>query len=54
MMCDVGAVRVKASASRATDAGVRFSFAQGLFRVESFQRLNNWHSCGYLARRLAL
>ena len=35
-------------------SGVRIPLATGLFRVESYQWLQKWHSSGYPARRLAL
>ena len=45
---------VKASASRAGDPGFESRLRRGFFfRVESHQWFNIWHSCGYLARRLA-
>ena len=37
MMCDVGAVRVKESASRGEDPAFDSYFRRGIFRVESYQ-----------------
>ena len=45
---------VKASASRAKDPGFESRLRRDFFGVESYQRLKNWHSSGYLARRLVL
>ena len=42
-------VRLESERSR-----VRIPLEPGLFRVESYQWLQNWHSSGYPARRLAL
>ena len=44
----------KASASRAEDPGFESRLCRDFFRVKSYQWLKNWHSSGYLARRLAL
>ena len=44
---------VKASALRAEDPGFEPACA-GIFPIESYQRLKNWNSPGYPARRLAL
>ena len=43
----------KASASRAEDPGFESRLCRDFFGVESYQRLKNWHSSGYPARRLA-
>ena len=43
---------VKASASRAEDPGFESRLRWDFFVVESYQRLKNWHSSGYPARRL--
>ena len=45
---------VKASASRAEIPGSNPACAGFFSGVESYQRLKNWHSSGYPARRLAL
>ena len=45
---------VKAFASRAEDPGFESRLRRDLFGVESYQWLQNWHSSGYPARRLAL
>ena len=45
---------VKASASRAEDSGFESRLRRDFSGVESYQRLKNWHSSGYPARRLAL
>ena len=45
---------VKASASRAAGPGFESRLRRDFFGVESYQRLKNWHSSGYPARRLAL
>ena len=45
---------VKASASRVEDPGFESRLRRDFFGVESYQRLKNWHSGGYPARRLAL
>ena len=44
----------KASASRAEDPGFESRLRRDFFGVESYQWLENWHSSGYPARRLAL
>ena len=44
----------KASASRAEDPGFESRFRRDFFGVESYQSLQNWHSSGYPARRMAL
>ena len=44
---------VKASASRAEDPGFESHLQRDFSGVESYQRLKNWHSSGYPARRLA-
>ena len=44
----------KASASRAEDRGFESRLRRDFFGVESYQWLQNWHSSGYPARRLAL
>ena len=45
---------VKASASRAEGYGFESRLRRDFFGVESYQWLQNWHSSGYPARRLAL
>ena len=46
---------VKASASGVEGPEFDSRWRRGdFFRVESYQRLKNWHSSGYPARRLAL
>ena len=45
---------VKASASRAEGPGFESRLRRDFFGVESYQWLQNWHSSGYPARRLAL
>ena len=45
---------VKVSASRAEDLGFESRLRRDFFGVESYQWLQNWHSSGYPARRLAL
>ena len=45
---------VKASALRAEVPGFESCLRQDFSRVESYQRLQNWHSSGYPARRLVL
>ena len=45
---------VKASASRAEGPGFESRLRQDFFGAESYQWLENWHSSGYPARRLAL
>ena len=45
---------VKASSSRAEDAGFESRLRRDFFGVESYQRLRNWHSSGYPARSLVL
>ena len=44
----------KASASIAEDPGFESRLRRDFVGVESYQRLKNWHSSGYPARRLAL
>ena len=44
----------KASASRGEDPGFEFRLSRDFFAIESYQWLQNWHSSGYPARRLAL
>ena len=44
----------KASASRAEDPGFESRLCRDFFWVDSHQWLQNWHSSGYPARRLAL
>ena len=43
-----------ASTSRAEDPGFRSRLRRDFFGVKSYQWLQNWHSSGYPARRLAL
>ena len=45
---------VKASASGVEDPGFKSRLRRDFSGVESYQRLKNWHSSGYPARRLAL
>ena len=45
---------VNASTSRAEDPGFESRLRRDFSGVESYQRLKNWHSSGYPARRLAL
>ena len=44
----------KASTSRAEGPGFESRLGRDFFRVESYQWLQNWHSSGFPARRLAL
>ena len=45
---------VKVSASRAEDPGFESRLRRDFYGVESYQRLKNWYSSGYPARRLLL
>ena len=45
---------VKASASKAEGPGFESRLRRDIFGVESYQWLQNWHSSGCPARRLAL
>ena len=45
---------VKESASRAEDPKFESRLRRDFFGVESYQRLQNWHSSGYPVRRLVL